>query len=174
MRTVLGIPKSDAIRAIESTAMTAQTPQPGLTKLMSYLDSRGIRKAILTRNFDVPVQHLLTKFLSNFVFHPVITRDFRPPKPHPAGILHIAQNWGLKDGGGATDARGLIMVGDSIDDMTAGRLAGAATVLLLNDVNQDLAHHENTDLVIRQLDELVDILDQGFQGREIESEGVVL
>lgn len=82
--------------------------------------------------------------------------------------MHIAQSWGLIDGSGAVDASGIIMVGDSLDDLTAGRLAGAATVLLLNDVNRDLANHENTDLVIHQLDELIQVLETGFQGRLIE------
>lgn len=139
---------------------------------------------------------------------PVITREFRPPKPDPAGILHIARSWGLTrpseaanggegelkkvfmgngaevkseivgsgagaseiDGEGPTeqaDASGLIMVGDSIDDMTAGRRAGAATVLLVNPVNEHLANHEHTDLVIGRLDELIGHLEQGFTGRGI-------
>lgn len=193
-----------SIRAIESTAMIAQTPQPGLVKLMSYLDSRNIRKGICTRNFDTPVNHLLDKFLDGHVFHPIITRDFRPPKPDPAGILHIARSWGLtrrvngkdeamglpangerqedrRDGGDGdqeleptkpgeevADASGLIMVGDSIDDMTAGRSAGAATVLLVNDVNAHLTEHEHTDLVITRLDELIDVLENGFEGKETE------
>ena len=93
-----------------------------------------------------------------------MTRDFRPPKPDPAGILHIAGNWGLHGEDGVPDASGLIMVGDSIDDMTAGRKAGAATVLLLNDVNRHLEHHEHTDLVIDRLDDLVAILGAGFRG----------
>jgi phosphoglycolate phosphatase-like HAD superfamily hydrolase len=59
------------------------------------------------------------------------------------------------------------MVGDSIDDITAGRLAGAATVLLVNEANKHLVDHLNTDLVIKRLDELIDILDNGFEGREI-------
>jgi phosphoglycolate phosphatase-like HAD superfamily hydrolase len=59
------------------------------------------------------------------------------------------------------------MVGDSIDDMTAGRLSGAATVLLLNDVNKALVEHPNTDLVIERLDQLINILNCGFKGREI-------
>jgi len=42
----------------------------------------------------------------------------------------------------------LIMVGDSIDDMAAGARAGAATVLLVNDVNEHLRNHEHTDLCI--------------------------
>lgn len=154
---------------------------------MSYLSSRSIPKGICTRNFSTPVSHLLSKFLSDHHFWPVITRDFRPPKPDPAGILFIAHSWGLKQPTSALgddtvrtmkamtqaapeetvgDARGLIMVGDSIDDMTAGRRAGAATVLLVNDVNRHLAEHEHTDMVITHLDELVDVLEHGFVGRE--------
>jgi phosphoglycolate phosphatase-like HAD superfamily hydrolase len=115
----------------------------------------------------MPVQHLLSKFLADTVIHPVVTREFKPPKPDPAGILYIAKDWGLEDGQGVTDATGLIMVGDSIDDMTAGRRAGAATVLLVNDVNRHLAEHEHTDLVVDQLDDLIDILERGFRGRDI-------
>lgn len=54
---------------------------------------------------------------------------------------------------------------DSIDDMTAGYKANAATVLLVNDVNAHLATHEHTDLVISKLDELIEILEDGFVGR---------
>lgn len=61
----------------------------------------------------------------------------------------------------------LKVVGDSIDDMTAGRRAGAATVLLVNDVNSHLADHDHTDLVVDRLDDLMQVLDHGFVGREI-------
>ncbi|KAK4038443.1 HAD-like domain-containing protein [Parachaetomium inaequale] len=234
MRAALGIPKSqdilehvyslptpeqqhqamDLIRDIERRAMLQQVAQPGLAELMAYLDARGVRKGICTRNFDTPVNNLLNKFLAGSVFAPIVTRDFRPPKPDPAGILHIARSWGLlrrstgeagvpadpreederrrrsaaeeegsrQDGGGGeeeadgaaddllqtqvgeevADASGLIMVGDSIDDITAGRRAGARTVLLVNDVNRHLADHEHTDLVISRLDELIDVLENGL------------
>lgn len=69
--------------------------------------------------------------------------------------------------GEQADASGLIMVGDSIDDMTAGRRAGAATVLLVNPANEHLAEHEHTDLVISRLDELIGHLEDGFTGREM-------
>lgn len=200
----------ELIRDVERTAMAKQEAQPGLVELMSYIDSKSLPKGICTRNFDMPVDHLLTKFLSTVKpFHPIITREFRPPKPDPAGILHIARSWGLTrpsgsaDGGegelkkvfmgdgaevksevvdsggngvseldgeghqGQADASGLIMVGDSIDDMTAGRRAGAATVLLVNPANEHLASHEHTDLVIGRLDELIGHLDEGFMGREV-------
>ncbi len=48
-----------------------------------------------------------------------------------------------------------------------GRAAGAATVLLVNEANKELAEHAHTDLVISRLDELVEILENGFQGRSI-------
>ncbi|KAK3903949.1 HAD-like domain-containing protein [Staphylotrichum tortipilum] len=223
MRSALGISKSqdilehvysletpeqqhhamEQIRDIERRAMLSQVAQPGLVQLMAYLDSRRIRKGICTRNFDTPVNNLLEKFLAGSVFAPIVTRDFRPPKPDPAGILHIAQSWGLRrksngedgvpadpideearrsaqEGGtqdGAAgdsgllhtttgedvaDASALIMVGDSVDDITAGRRAGAKTVLLVNDVNSHLADHEHTDLVISRLDELIDVLENGL------------
>jgi len=151
----------EKIKAIERRAMVIQRPQAGLLPLMDYLQSRGLQKALLTRNFNAPVQHLLGKFLVGYKFEPVMTREFRPPKPDPAGILHIAKSWGLEDGGSR-----LIMVGDSIDDMTAGHKAGAATVLLINDANAHLAEHQHTDLVISRLDELIEILESGFVGNE--------
>ncbi|RYO94064.1 hypothetical protein DL766_004119 [Monosporascus sp. MC13-8B] len=225
----------EAVRAVERRAMAAQRPQPGLAELMRHLDARGVRKAICTRNFDAPVAHLLSRFLPGSAFDPVVTRDFRPPKPHPAGILFIAHSWGLArrldrgrgpgsgfdEGGGEAgnadqqqqrdqamrteelvkaaqqgteaetrgalgpaehdgdgdgrgeqveevgDASALIMVGDSLDDMTAGRRAGAATVLLVNDENRHLAEHPDTDLVISRLDELIGVLEEGFVGRDI-------
>jgi len=150
----------EKVRSIEREAMTSQTPQPGLLSLMTYLEQKQIPKAICTRNFDAPVKHLLEKFLAGQKFYPIITRDFRPPKPDPAGILHIAKELGLDDKGDS-----LIMVGDSLDDMTAGYRAGAATVLLVNNVNAHLTTHEHTDMYISRLDELVEVLESGFVGR---------
>ncbi|TVY84009.1 putative uncharacterized hydrolase [Lachnellula suecica] len=146
----------EKIRAIEREAMVLQEAQPGLVQLMDYLESKNLPKA--------PVNHLLGKFLEGKKFEPIVTREFRPPKPSPAGILSIAKAWGLvgKDGEGVGE--GLIMVGDSIDDMTAGYRAGAATVLLVNEMNAHLAEHEHTDLVISRLDELIKVLENGFVG----------
>ncbi|KAG4443483.1 hypothetical protein IFR05_001053 [Cadophora sp. M221] len=185
MRSALGIDKSidildhihslptseqevaqEKIRAIERSAMSSQEPQPGLISLMEYLEARNIPKGICTRNFDAPVSHLLERFLTGKEFKPIVTREFKPPKPSPAGILHIAKCWGfVEEDGEQGDASQVIMVGDSIDDMTAGYTAGAATVLLVNDVNAHLADHEHTDLIVSQLDELIEILEKGFVGK---------
>lgn len=56
------------------------------------------------------------------------------------------------------------MVGDSIDDMTAGHRAGAATVLLVNDANEKIRTHAHTDVCITRLDELIWMLEDGFVG----------
>ncbi|KAF7589757.1 hypothetical protein BBP40_003907 [Aspergillus hancockii] len=152
---------ADKIKAIEREAMQHQQPQPGLVELMDYLQDQGIKRALCTRNFETPVRHLLENHLPAHVFLPIITRETVGvlPKPDPAGLLHIASEWGLENGGD-----NLIMVGDSIDDMTAGHTAGAATVLLLNDHNGHLKEHAHTDICVERLDELIGILDGGFVG----------
>ncbi|PQE17244.1 hypothetical protein CJF31_00005633 [Rutstroemia sp. NJR-2017a BVV2] len=156
----------EAIRAVERSAMLLQTPQPGLQTLFTYLTAPPpsnphhppLPLGILTRNHLPPVTHLLSNHLPTTDFYPILTRDFLPAKPDPAGIIHIAGQWGV-------DPRDVIMVGDSMDDMRAGYMAGAATVLLGNSVNGDLWEHEYTDLVVTRLDELVGILEEGFVGR---------
>lgn len=182
----------DVIRSIERRTMTKQEPQPGLVELMKYLTDRNIPKALCTRNFPAPVEHLLDNYLAKYksTFEPIITRETRgvKPKPSPEGIWKIAQAWGLdRDSSSQTSlpnagesaqnendvletarrylGSGLIMVGDSVDDMASGYRAGAATVLLVNEDNDHLAEHEYTDLSIQRLDELIDILDRGFSGK---------
>jgi len=41
-----------AIRAIESSAMLEQEPQPGLMELVEYLESKKMRMGLCTRNFE--------------------------------------------------------------------------------------------------------------------------
>lgn len=103
----------------------------------------------------------MTHFLENHLpshikpFSPIITRDFRPPKPSPAAILHIAQSWNVTADDSASSKAGagrlllpLIMVGDSVDDMTAGREAGTLTVLLRSEGKEELERDERTNVVI--------------------------
>ena len=144
------------IQAIERRAMANQVPQPGLVTLIDYLDQKGIKKAICTRNFDAPVEHFLKNHVptQSKAFGPIITRDFRPPKPSPAGILHIAHSWGVIGSAAvSTTPRSerllpLVMVGDSIDDMISGHEAGALTVLLRSEGKEELENDDHTDVAI--------------------------
>ncbi|QIW94616.1 hypothetical protein AMS68_000134 [Peltaster fructicola] len=188
MRKALGIPKSTdiidhinslpseeqpaawtKIEDIERTAMVKQVAQPGLTQLLEYLDQKNIRKGICTRNFDKPVNHLLANHVAGHIipFQPVLTRSFKPPKPSPAGILHIVQNWGVRTPAEPSEKQQIpvIMVGDSIDDIVAGHDAGALTVLLASPGKEDLAEDARTDVVVDRLDELVELLEHGLNSR---------
>jgi len=42
----------ESIRNVEKEAMLKMIPQKGLIPLMEYLDRKGVRKAICTRNFE--------------------------------------------------------------------------------------------------------------------------
>ena len=169
-----------AIKAIERNSMTMQIPQPGLVELMAYIDSQKLPKALCTRNFPLPVNHLLETFLPGVKFNPVITRETVGvrPKPSPEGLWRIAESWGLGMDADGKEAEsdplvlaqehlgaGLIMVGDSTDDMACAARANAASVLLLNEDNEHVIEKQPPDLVIRRLDELIEILEQGFVGR---------
>ncbi|KAL9623847.1 MAG: hypothetical protein Q9160_001839 [Pyrenula sp. 1 TL-2023] len=212
------------IRQIELNALTTQTPQPGLQSLMDYLERRNVNKALCTRNFPRPVQHLLNTSLPGRQFYPIVTRETSgvPPKPRPEGLWEIVKAWrgetsllspahgapiasgGNEEGGieqqkshedsmnvegpwedvpspsqsprlvddqivveelQKTLGKGMIMVGDTSDDIIAGHRAGAATVLLANDENGEAAKMREVDLVITELKELIDVLEGGFLGR---------
>ena len=62
---------------------------------------------------------------------------------------------------------GLIMVGDSVDDMACAARANATSVLLLNEDNGHVIEQQPPDLVIRRLDDLIKILEDGFVGTTI-------
>lgn len=161
------------IQAIERRAMEQQEPQPGLVQLMEYLDSKGIKKAINTRNFDLPVTHFLKNHMPSHIkpFGPVITRDFRPPKPSPAGILSIAHQWGVVESPAVPttdrDERllPLIMVGDSIDDMISGYDAGALTVFLRSEGKEEVEVDARTEVVVERLDEIIGLLEEGLSSQ---------
>lgn len=49
-----------------------------------------------------------------------LTRDFTPPKPDPAPLLHICKQWGVHP-------RNVVMVGDHLHDIQCGKDAGSGT-----------------------------------------------
>lgn len=141
----------EKLRNIERRAMHYMVPQPGITTMMDYIVEQKLRTTILTRNFSTPVDYFRRNFLKDYPMDPIVTREFKPPKPAPDGIFHIAKNWLVKP-------EELIMVGDSIDDIYAGHRAGSLTVLLRNEHNFQLAELPEVDKVIDALPELIEIL----------------
>lgn len=63
----------------------------------------------------------------------MLGREFIPPKPDPAPILHICTEWGF-------DPAQVVTVGDSIDDMLAGKRAGTGQPIDSSDTMHDLVN----------------------------------
>ncbi|CAI4051645.1 hypothetical protein SKDZ_15G2770 [Saccharomyces kudriavzevii ZP591] len=145
----------DKIELVEAKAMKDMQPQPGLVDIMSYLTSNSISKNICTRNVGAPVETFVARFIqSEFSkFDYIMTRDFRPTKPLPDPLLHIASKLNIRP-------LEMIMVGDSYDDMKSGRSAGCLTVLLKNHVNGHLLleHKELVDFAVENLSEIIELI----------------
>ncbi|XP_073106235.1 haloacid dehalogenase-like hydrolase domain-containing protein At2g33255 isoform X3 [Elaeis guineensis] len=95
---------------------------PGATELCEYLDSKKIRRGLITRNIKAAVDLFHQRFGMKFI--PALSREFRPYKPDPAPLLHICSTWGIPPSE-------VMMIGDSPrDDVVCGKRAGAFTCLL--------------------------------------------
>ncbi|TID30023.1 hypothetical protein CANINC_001392 [Pichia inconspicua] len=157
----------DKLKAIEEKAMREQEPTPGLLYAFKKLHDLKIKTSICTRNLPQPVTDFCLKFLNHsnpfdqdnkdekLISGPIVTREFKPPKPSAEPILHICNSWGV-------DPSEVVMVGDSIDDMQAGFNAGCAVVLLRHEDNQQVCSQAHIDDTITDLYELIDKLQNGI------------
>ena len=128
--------KAEANKVIEDMERIAAGTMElakGVVEMGRWLQAHEIPMALVTRNtrstVDIFHSRLWTPAGLN-QFQPVVTRDHErpvlPPKPDPAALLWIAEEWGLSL---PTDE--ILMVGDSpANDIKFGRLAGVRTVLV--------------------------------------------
>lgn len=95
---------------------------PGTAQLCGFLDSKKIRRGLITRNIKEAVDLFHNRF--GITFSPALSREFRPYKPDPGPLLHICSTWEVQP-------NEVMMVGDSLkDDVACGKRAGAFTCLL--------------------------------------------
>lgn len=101
------------------------TAANGAPALLRTLHAADCRLAVLTRNARELAQLTLEEIEVDDLFEDVtiLGRDEAPPKPHPGGLLQLAEHWGVAP-------QALAMVGDHAYDLQCGRHAGATTVLL--------------------------------------------
>lgn len=113
------------LHAHERELALAATPARGAVALVRELAQRGHRLGILTRNLRELALITLDAIGLADCFHPddVLGRDEAPPKPDPAGLLHLASRW-------RADTATLTMVGDYTYDLACARAAGATSVLV--------------------------------------------
>ncbi|WPC04477.1 HAD family hydrolase [Pseudomonas benzenivorans] len=105
-------------------ALAAQ-PAPGAVELVRALHGRDCRLGILTRNaHELALLTLQAIGLGDcFATQDIFGRGEAPPKPHPGGLLQLAERWRVAPGE-------LVMVGDFRFDLECARAAGARSVLV--------------------------------------------
>jgi len=121
--------KDDTISLLErfeTDAAANSEPNDGAESLIRYLRSKGLGMGIITRNRLTSIEQALQNFetITSSCFDVIISRN-TPVKPKPSGdgIRLAAQQLNL-------DVTKVLMVGDYIFDIQAGKSAGCLTAFL--------------------------------------------
>jgi phosphoglycolate phosphatase len=136
-----------ALTRIELEACGRAEAAPGAAELLEWLEGKGIRVGIVTRNSRVAVERILS--MAPLAHRVLLTRHDTPRvKPDPVHLLLALERL-------EADAAEAAMVGDHPMDVLAGRRAGMRTVGILAPGRPDEQFDAVApDLVIRRLDEL--------------------
>ncbi len=120
----------------------------GALRLIAELYDRGASLGILTRNTrENALRTLELVGLGGFFeVEYVLGRDEAVPKPDPDGIQRLAELW-------ETEPSEVVMVGDYLYDLQAGRSAGAMTVHI--DTAGEFRWPDLADLTIESLEEIM-------------------
>lgn len=134
---------------------------PGAVELCSFLDSRTLRRGLITRNVKASVDLFHLRFgMKEFL--PALSREFLPYKPNPAPFLHICKSWEMSPAE-------VMMVGDSAkDDIVCGNRAGALTCLLDESDRYDLASlppEQQPNFKVKSLHEVQSLLESSLELR---------
>lgn len=105
----------------ESTAAQSSTLNPGCHEALAWLDARGVRTALITRNSRSSVRTVLG--VHELSIDVLVTRDDAPPKPDPEPLYRACERL-------AVEPATAWMVGDGEFDVRAGLNAGVRTVWL--------------------------------------------
>ena len=108
------------LRTHELESAQRATLFDGVIEFLDWLDDCRVPRGILTRNSRECTDLVLNRL--GLSFSPVLTREDAPPKPDPAGLLAICEQWRLP-------AAHVLFCGDYLFDLQAGRRAGMRTIL---------------------------------------------
>ncbi|KMZ72776.1 HAD superfamily hydrolase [Zostera marina] len=146
----------DIIVRFEKQGLDRLQIMPGAADLCRFLDSKNIRRGLVTRNMKNAVDMFHLRF--GMVFNPALSREFKPYKPNPAPLLHICSTWGIHP-------NEIMMIGDSLkDDIVCGKRAGAFTCLLDETDQHDFDdhHHIKPDFKVSSLVQVDSLLKTHF------------
>jgi HAD superfamily hydrolase (TIGR01509 family) len=154
-----------ALARFELEGAAASVPNEGAEEAVRRLRRHGLKVGVITRNGREAVDVALARFerLTAADFDVIVTRDDPVRfKPAPDGLLYAAEHMGVAPGR-------MLMVGDFVLDLIAGRHAGCVTVYLTNggapgswDSEQACPEDEACDFVIDGLAELEGIVRLGL------------
>lgn len=119
----------------------------GAVEVVAALRARGLKTALLTRNSAESVRTVLAR--CGLEFDCWLSREDAEPKPSPEAVLKIAGRFGVAP-------REVLMVGDYVFDIQAGRAAGSWTAFVLSP--KVPTPPAEADFVIGDLRELLDIV----------------
>jgi HAD superfamily hydrolase (TIGR01509 family) len=129
-----------------AAAETAQL-NPGVAAFLDWLAARRIPRAVLSRNMREAVLKVLDR--CGMSFDLVLAREDAPYKPNPEGLWQICAAWGLAP-------VEVLMVGDYLYDLQAGRGAGTRTALLTHGRTLPFAHL--ADVAFASFEDVPDVL----------------
>lgn len=133
----------------ERRAAQECTLRDGTKAVIEELRGRGLKVALLTRNSAESVKIVLSRF--GLRFDCWVSREDAEPKPSAAPVLKMARKLGLAP-------EELLVVGDYVFDVQAGRAAGALTAFLRTE--NRVEPPPESDVVLQDLRELMDVLSE--------------
>ncbi|MBF0279794.1 MAG: HAD family hydrolase [SAR324 cluster bacterium] len=143
----------DKLDRIEIELARKTKPALGLFSVLSTLNQRDCQLGILTRNTQqnawLSLQAMQVE--SFFEKETVLGRENASPKPDPGGVLKLSDHW-------KSSPEEMVMVGDYLFDLQAGRAAGTATIHV--DRTSTFPWPEWMDLGVTTLLELSEKLEQ--------------
>jgi hydrogenase maturation factor/phosphoglycolate phosphatase-like HAD superfamily hydrolase len=147
----------EKLAQFEMQAAIASKPNPQVSAILTWLKARSLHIGVITRNSRVSILRALGNFtgLDENTFDLIISRDDpMAPKPSGDGIAWAARQWGLQ-------TKEVVLVGDFLFDIQAGRDAGALTALL-DPQNDPQLREAECDFRLRQLADLKPIIREGL------------
>jgi len=130
----------------EKEAASLSSLNKDIPLLFSFLERKGIKRALVTRNNRAAVRTALEKFGLNFDV--IITREDALPKPAKEPVVLACKRLKLSP-------EEVVLVGDYKFDIIAGRDAGIKTILLRN---KNSSFCQLADVVINSLREIEELI----------------
>lgn len=131
----------------ERAAAASAALHPGVRDFLDWLEKHGVNRAVLSRNSKRSVQEVLQR--CGLEFDTIVAREDAPYKPNPAGLVQICSAWRLPPSA-------VVMIGDYVYDVEAGRNAGTRTALITH--GRDLPFAHLADVTFPNFEQLPEVL----------------